>query len=71
MAKYSGANFPKSIWFLGYVAGIVLAQQYWDAPFALALVIAIPCAPFIILPFYIIDSLILDNFRKSENKHFS
>jgi len=69
--KYSGTNLPKSIYFLGYVSGIVLAQQYWDAPFVVALVIAIPCTPFAIIPFYLIDWLIVDNFRKEENKHYS
>ena len=71
VAKYSGANFPKSIWFLGYVSGIVLAQQYWDAPFVLALVIAIPCSPFTMIPFYLIDWLILDRLRKEADRHYS
>ena len=71
MAKYSGANLPKSIYFLGYVSGIVLAQQYWDAPFVLAVVIAIPCSPFTMIPIYLIDWLILDRLRKEADRHYS
>ena len=71
MAKYSGANLPKSIYLLGYILGIILAQQYWDAPFVLAVVIAIPCTLFTMIPFYLTDWLILDRFRKEENQHYS
>jgi phage shock protein PspC (stress-responsive transcriptional regulator) len=71
MAKYSGANLPKSIYFLGYISGIVFAQQYWDAPIVVAAVIAIPCTMFTMIPFYLIDWLILDRFRKEVDRRYS
>jgi hypothetical protein len=71
MAKYSGAKLPKPMFLLAYVLGIVLAQQYWDAPFIVALVIAFGCIPIMLIPLYAIDWLILDSFRREENKHYS
>ena len=71
MAKYSGSDVPKSMVFLAYLLGIVLAQQYWDAPFIVALAIAFGCTPFMLIPLCAIDWLILDRFRKKENRHYS
>ena len=71
MVKYSGSNLPKSMVFLAYLLGIVLAQQFWDAPFIVALAIAVGCTPFILIPLYAIDWLILDRFRREKNRHHS
>jgi hypothetical protein len=71
MAKYSGSKLPRFMVFLAYLLGIVFAQQFWEAPFIMALVIAFGCTPFMLIPLYAIDWLILDSFRREENRHYS